>query len=275
MTRLAGLWSGSASNTPLGNFPLMTMDLRPANGDVLFGRDDLDASSNLRFDFSIETVQGVNTLVFRNGGLFLGLLRDTRTALMDSDDVAGTYHFCAESDGGCGYVDALFSFADSQNLTLNVHVKGNEHLLWVARQLETRSVPAPFPADPGSQGDGSAPFPPLPSLAASVTWSPALSAPATIWVLLSTQPCNAGGSCNISRSLESPADAGSSSATLTFDQLLPGTYYATAVIDVHNDLGATLAPTSGDQLSAPNASITIGATDMQDTTSLPIVFTLP
>ena len=47
LPRLAGLWSGPATMTPLGTFPLMNMDLRAASGQVLFARADLDALTSL------------------------------------------------------------------------------------------------------------------------------------------------------------------------------------------------------------------------------------
>ena len=228
MTRLGGLWSGQVIDTPLGTFPEMNMDMRPANGHVLFARDDLDKDNSLRFDFSVETFNGASTLVFRNGGLFSGLSRDSRAYLVDSNQSDGTYHFCAEAcdlgvgtctlgTGGCSYVDAVFAFSDASDLVLNVHVKQAQHLIWTAHQEQTASIPDPFPFDETSQGNGTADFPPLPQLAATVSWATALAADTDIWLILSLNACSVGGPCYVSRSLEALAPAGATSAVLVFD----------------------------------------------------------
>ena len=105
--RLAGLWSGPVTMTRLGAFPVVNMDFRPGSDHVLFGRVDLDAQNALRFAFSIETIAGKDTVVFRNGGLFRGVARDSRTVLVSADEQTGSFRFCAV-DGGCDYIDAVF-----------------------------------------------------------------------------------------------------------------------------------------------------------------------
>ena len=262
-TRLGGLWNGSATMTPLGDFPQMPMDLRSENnGHLLFGRVDLDDQNALRFGFSIETVNGVDTLIFRNGGLFSGMSRDTRTSLVDFDETAGTYHFCAESTAGCGYVDALFTFSDATHVTLNVHVNGQQHLVWAATREETRDLPSPFPADLSSQGSGTADWPAMPELDVTVSWSPALTADADVWVVLSTTDCNSttGAGCNASRFMKAAAHAGDTSATLKMVQMHAGDYKANAVLDRNMDFEATLGPDHGDGVALPNRAVTVGAT---------------
>ena len=261
-TRLDGLWNGSATMTPLGDFPQMPMDLRSENnGHLLFGRVDLDDQNALRFGFSIETVNGVDTVIFRNGGLFSGMSRDTRTSLVDFDETAGTYHFCAESSAGCGYVDAVFSFSDATHVTLNVHVNGAQHLVWTATREETRDMPNPFPSDLSSQGAGTADWPPLPELDVTVSWSPALTADADVWVVLSTTSCsNTGTGCNASRFMKAAAHAGDTSATLPMAQMHAGDYKANAVLDRNMDFEATLGPDHGDGVALPNRAVTVGAT---------------
>ena len=93
MQRLAGLWTGPATMTPLGTFARMNMDLRAASAQVLFSRADLDEMNNLRFAFELEAPDGETTLVYRNGGYFLGLLRDSRTRLVEH--TADSYRFCS------------------------------------------------------------------------------------------------------------------------------------------------------------------------------------
>jgi hypothetical protein len=256
--RLAGLWSGSATQTVLGTFPLMNVDFRPADGHVLFGRTDLDPGDSLRFGFMIETFGGGDTLVYRNGGYFQGLLRDMRATLTEHDESRGYYRFCHQS-GGCGYIDARFTFADPQHLTLDVKVKGNPHLLWQAERRETRDLPRPYPVDSQSQGPGTAPFPTMPALTATVSWPTPLKADADVWLLLSTTACVSAQSCTVSRSLSVAAAAGASSATLTLDQLHAGSYFAVAVVDRNRNLRTTLAPAPGDSLSNPFQSVDVAA----------------
>ncbi len=110
LAKLPGLWSGPATMTPLGTFPMMNFDLRPVDGQFVFGQAELDADETLRFGFSVETYGGQNVLAYRNGGFFGGVLRDTRTALVDTD--GGTWRFCYVGDGGCSYLDARFTVSD-------------------------------------------------------------------------------------------------------------------------------------------------------------------
>lgn len=262
-SHIAGLWSGAATQTVLGTFPLMNFDLRPASGNAMFGRVDLSAGNSLRFEFMIETFNGQDTLVYRNGGYFMNILRDTRTNLIDHDDAAGTYHFCAES-GGCSFVDALWTFTDATHLTLDVHVNGSMHLLWEATRKEPRPLPSPFPANAESQGDGTAPFPALPELDATVTWSTPLAAAADVWVLLSTTACVSTTSCNVSRGISATAPEGATSASVSIQQLLPGTYNVLGVVDRNNDLDMTLAPAPGDSVSDPYSTVTVSGTGTQN-----------
>src|SRR5437773_880716 len=82
------------------------------------------------------------------GGQFRALTRDTRTQLESSDEAMGRYRFCAlMASGGCTYVDATFTFSAADKMILHVLVRGQEHLTWTADRLETRTLPAPFPAD--------------------------------------------------------------------------------------------------------------------------------
>jgi hypothetical protein len=268
------LWSGAARLTVLGDFPIMSMDIRAASDRVLFGRVDLDPDNSLRFAFFVETIDGQDRLVFRNGGEFTGMTRDTRTVLESADEASGRYRFCAlAAAGGCGYVDATFSASAPDRLLLHVLVRGQEHLTWDARRLETRTLPSPFPALPASIGLGSAPFPPLPELVANVSWTSPLAAPAPVWVLLSDQPCTVGSACALSRWIKVDAAAGATSARIVFEQIHPGTYRATALIDRNGNLGTSLSPDRGDGISNPNATVTVPATGSGSAT-LPILLDL-
>jgi hypothetical protein len=266
MRSLAGLWTGSATMTLLGDFAMMNLDFRGASDHMLFGRVDLDAENSLRLAFDVETLDGHDVLVFRNGGLFSGLSRDTRTVLVDSDEGAGVYHFCARAaEGGCRYTDAVFTFDGDDHVVLEVHVREAPHLLWDARRAETRELPTPFPATETSTGDGTAPFPPMPALHATIRWSTALAEPADVWLLLATSPC-IDGTCVPSRWFHATAGAGTSSIDVVLDQIHAGDYLGTAILDRDGSLAETLVPGRGDAVSVPDAALTIDETGVTTTT---------
>ena len=286
MTKMAGLWAGPAAVTPLGPIPIMNMDFRAVNPHVLFGRVDLDAGNNLRFEFDLEAVGSAAgapgkpeepALVFRNGGYFLGILRDSRTRLVEYDPAGPSYHFCA-LQGGCDYIDARFGFTDERHLTLDVKVRGTQHVLWSPERKETRTLPAPFPTDASPQGSGDAPFPPIPRLMATVSWDKPLPMDSDVLVVMSATDCNylmpANLGCTISRSLFGPATAGATSASLVFDQIHAGTYKATAILDRHGTLKQRLFPQSGDGISIPNQTVVVAASG-ESTASVPIVLPVP
>ncbi len=189
---ISGLWTGPASRTPLGDFPLLNMDVRDVDGRTLFARTDLDADNSLRFSFEVEDAGDAPALVFRNGGYFQGLLRDSRTSLRARD--GDSWRFCAV-DRGCDYIDATFAL-DGDELTLQVDVNGAQHLTWAAHRAEERPLPDGYPEDgtPVAPGD----FPPLSSLDVDVGFS-ALDADADVWVFLSTTPCGTTFSCTAAR----------------------------------------------------------------------------
>ena len=138
-----------------------TFDLRPVEGQFVFGQAEVDAADTLRFGFSIETYGGY-ALAFRNGGYFQARPRDSRTALQDSD--GGTWRFCSVGDGGCAYIDARFTVTGSA-LQLDTHVKNAPHLYWNATKQEPAHAGPGFPTDTASRGDGSAPRPMLANVA--------------------------------------------------------------------------------------------------------------
>jgi hypothetical protein len=231
------------------------MDFRPADGHVLFARVDMDADNSLRFAFSIETIGGNDALVFRNGGLFKGLSRDTRTVLVDVDESMGRYHFCAVQ-GGCEYVDAVFKFQTENSLLLDVKVKGQVHEHWAPTRTEARVLADPFPVDLTSQGTGSAGFPQMPTLNATVSWAAPLTADAQVWLLLSNMPCTADGR-RLSRTLMARAKTGATLVVMAIEQIHAGDYKATAVLDADKNLGTTYVPTHGDGVTLPNQAVTV------------------
>jgi hypothetical protein len=252
MRRLSGLWSGPATNTRLGDFPLKNMDLRPLDDSILFGRVDIDAQSSLRFMFAVEVHDDAPVLVFRNGGLFMGLTRDTRTKLMEVDD--DRYRFCA-LDGGCEYVEATFELISDDAFELTVMVKGQLHESWNATRVETRDVPSTFPARtdlPGDQG-----FPEMASAAIQVGWPTPLDETTDVWVILSTTSCIPSGACQFSRWISGSAEAGATSLTVDFDQLHSGSYFVLGVVDRDHNLETTRLPTSGDYISVPSPSLVV------------------
>ena len=254
---LVGLWSGPGRQTPLGDFAVMNMDLRPADPYTLFARADLDAGNSLRFAFAIERGEAGDVLVFRNGGYFQGVLRDTRAALVDAGP--DRFRFCA-SDRGCGYLEATWTLTDATHLILDVRVRGVQHLLWSARRMEERSAPSPFPADSAAHREDRAPFPPLPALAVAVDWSSSLTKEADVWVLLSRDGCGLTG-CAVSRSFMTTAAAGATGAALRLEQVHAGDYQVMAILDRDQSFRATLTANAGDGVTWPlNQHLTVSAT---------------
>lgn len=256
LPKLAGLWSGPVTMTPLGTFARMNVDMRAASGEVLFGRVDLDAGNSVRFAFEIEAPEGEPTLVYRNGGYFIGLLRDSRTKLIEHDTAAGTWRFCSTSMQGCDYVDARWAFTGADALIFDVKVKGKQHVYWDAKRSDTRTLPDPFPADTTPQASD-APFPPMPTLTIDVGWADALAADGAVWVILTTMDCDLQFKCTHSRSLTKGAPMGSTSAALTLEQIHPGPYKLNVILDRNGNLATTLYPDKGDGIGGLNQALNV------------------
>ena len=269
LERLAGLWSGPATQTPLGNFAMMNVDFRAATDQFMFGRVDLDEDNALRFGFSLET-HGTDVLTYRNGGYFLGLLRDDRTKLVEHDETAMTWRFC-HVDRGCDYIDAVYDFEADDRLIFDVMVMGQQHVYWDARRLETRELSPGFIDGLETQALG--PFPAMPNLRATVTWSQPLASSAPVWVVLSASGCSVAG-CNISRHIRTIANAGATSAEIFLEQVHAGDYKILAVVDRNANLDQIQRPDSGDGVSFPDTNISI-ASSGDTNTSVSIVFDLP
>ena len=256
MPRLVGLWSGPATMTPLGTFPQMNMDVRAASGHVLFSRADLDEDNSLRFAFEVESPDGAPTLVYRNGGYFLGLLRDSRAQLVEETD--NSWRFCSTLPAGCDYIDASFTFSGETDLIFDVKVKGVQHVYWDATRKEERALAEPFPADLTPQASD-APFPPMPSLVVDVTWPEPLMVDGEVWIILSTTNCDLQLSCTASRSLRKVTLMDDTKATLTIDQIHAGDYKLNAVLDRNGNFATTQYPDTGDGIGQLNKAITVAA----------------
>lgn len=257
LPRLAGLWSGPASMTPLGTFPQMNMDLRAASGQVLFARADLDALNSLRFAFEVEAPDGAPTLVYRNGGYFLGLLRDSRTALVEQG--GDSWRFCSTGAQGCDYIDARWTFSGGDALVFDVKVKGKQHVYWEATRKETRALPEPFPVDLTPLASD-AEFPPMPGLKIDVGWAPALAQDGEVWAIVTTGDCDLQFKCTASRSIRTQVGAGATSGALTIDQIHPGPYKLNVILDRNGNLATTLYPDKGDGVGGLNQAIMVAPT---------------
>lgn len=247
---VVGLWVAPVTSwTSAGSFPTMNMDVRAASDNVLFSRVDLDADNSLRFAFQLEEHDGQTQLVFRNGGDFLGIPRDSKAVL--EERTGDTWRFCALS-AGCGYIDARFAFESSERLRLDVDVMGMRHIEWIANRRETRSLDGAFPNPTPEASD--APFPPMPQLEVEAQWSVPLEQDADIWLILTSTECgiNPVANCVPSRYMLAQVSAGSSSVTLTIEQIHPGQYSANAVLDRNQNISAgVLLPDAGDAVSFP------------------------
>ena len=254
-SRMLGLWTAPVESwTSVPNLPLMTMDVRPADGRTLFCRVDLDDGNALRFAFSREVHNGEEVLVYRNGGLFLGIERDNRTQLVEHDPEAETYRFCS-IESGCDYIDATFDFDGNDRFDLDVVVRQMMHIHWAPTRAEARPQETPFPADDDAN-PGDIPFPDMPTLRATMTWDEPLTEAAGVWIILSTTPCLAGG-CTPSRFISGMAEAGATELELTLVQIHPGDYKVNGILDRNNNLGATLLPDMGDGVALPDTDLTI------------------
>lgn len=254
LPRLAGLWSGPASMTPLGTFQLMNMDLRAASGHVLFARADLDALNSLRFAFEVEAPGGAPTLVYRNGGYFLGLLRDSRTALVEQGE--DSWRFCSTGAQGCDYIDARWTFSGADALVFDVKVKGVQHVYWEATRKEPRALPEPFPVDQEPLASD-AEFPPMPTLKLDVSWAGPLAQDGEVWAIVTTGDCDLQLKCTHSRSLRAQASAGATSVSMTLEQIHPGPYKLNVILDRNGNLATTLYPDAGDGVGGLNQAITV------------------
>jgi hypothetical protein len=273
LNALPGLWVAPVTSmTSVGDFPIMAMDIRPADDRTLFSRVDLDGANNLRFAFAIEEHEGEPVLVFRNGGYFLGFLRDTRTTLFEHDPAAQTWRFCA-MPGGCDYVDALFTLEDPDRLVLSTNVLGRPHMHWEGVRREERPLDGEFPYDP-APGAADDPFPPMPALRVTLTWAMPTAEAVDAWVVLSTTECAlAPGSCQPSRFFRATTEVGATSAELLLDQIHAGDYQANAFLDNNGNLAGTLFPDSGDLVSIPNTDIEVAPAG-ESTASIPLLVEL-
>lgn len=257
LPRFAGLWSGPATMTPLGTFPIMSMDVRAASDRVLFSRADLDEDNSLRFAFGVEAPGGAPTLVYRNGGYFLGLLRDSRAALVEETE--NSWRFCSTSAMGCDYIDATFTLSGESELVFDARVKGQQHVYWEATRKEERALPDPFPGDPGPLASD-APFPAMPTLKIDVSWTEPLMVDGEVWVILSTTDCDLQLSCTPSRSLRKAVLMDDTSATLTIEQVHAGDYKLNAILDRNGNFATAQFPDAGDGIGQLNKAVSVAAT---------------
>ena len=255
--KLNGLWSGPVTDTTLGSFPLTNMDFRAASDSVLFGRVDLDDKNSLRFAFAVELNKGRPTLIFRNGGLFQGLSRDTRTELVEHAN--SHYKFCSIASG-CSYLQADLTFSSATSLELRVAVKGILHELWTAKRVEARQLPVGFPVHTNLSINDD--FPSMPTAKIRVSWATPLTMATDVWAILSTTSCIPPSSCQFSRWVKSRAAAGATSATIRIDQIHSGDYAVLGVVDSNNNLATTRFADHGDLITAssPTIHLPLGAT---------------
>jgi hypothetical protein len=208
--------------------------------------------------------------VFRNGGLFLGIERDSRTRLVEHDAAQERFRFCA-IEAGCDYIEATFDFEGDDRFALDVDVATMMHIHWSPTRVQTRPLDTPFPADDDAN-PGDAPFPELPTLRATMTWTEPLAEPGRVWIILSKGACAAQpAACVPSRFIGGEAPAGATEAELTIVQIHAGDYRVNAILDRNANLGAALLPDSGDAVALPDAPLTIASSgETQTTVPIPI-----
>lgn len=241
--RLGGLWEGPATQTVLGDFPIMIMDFRPVEDSWVFGRVDLDSGNNLRFLFDVEDIGGETQLVYRNGGYFQDQFRDSRTVVVEAQPENGYFRFCS-APRGCSYIDAVFNFTSADRLEFDATVNEETHVVWNATRRVENVVGATFPADDViTEG---ADFPAMPRAEVTATF-PEPAAQVNLFVSLATEDCTVAtlASCSFSRTYVQSIGPGETTATVPFEQLHAGTYQAVAVVDQDGTEG----PSPGDSFS--------------------------
>jgi hypothetical protein len=252
LPRLLGLWSGPvASSTSVPDIAMMNMDFRAIDDRMLYGRTDLDLANNLRFLFDLEEHPAYTGLVYRNGGYFQGVLRDSRTRVEAVDVGTGVYRFCS-LDQGCEYIDAIFHFTDDTTLELDVVVMGEPHIVWTATRIETREGPTPFPIDDTAQGGPGSPFPVLSDLTVDASFATAETG-ALLVIVLSDTDCQPTG-CAISRQSVTTLVGGETGASTTLVDVHPGTYRLNVLFDRDAD---GLPDFGSDSFAQPNTVIEV------------------
>jgi hypothetical protein len=263
LARWPGLWLGPVdSMTSAGDFPVMNMDVRPVDGYTLFSRVDLDSGNSLRIAFVIEDHGDGPVLVLRNGGKFIGLLRDDRTQLVEADLEAETWRFCS-IDQGCEFIEATMDFDGPDSVLMHVEVRGNFHFDWPATRVELREEDGMFPVDDTAQ-PGDAPFPPMPDLHVTMAWDAPVEVATDAWVILTTTNCYPSFDCNASRFIKTSVEPGATSAEVVLEQIHAGEYKATAVLDRNANFAGTLFPDTGDLATFPDRPADVGPEGTSD-----------
>lgn len=65
--------------------------------------------------------------------------------------------------------------------------------------------------------------------------------------------------------------AGATSVQLDLEQIHPGDYQATAVLDHNGNMATTLFPDSGDRVSLPNQAVTVAERGVSETNVMLLV----
>ncbi|MCP4503490.1 MAG: hypothetical protein GY822_26460 [Deltaproteobacteria bacterium] len=272
MTKLVGLWSGPTDSfTVVPDLPIMNMDLALVDDRTLFARQDLDDDNALRFSFSIEEHNGIEELVYRNGGFFEGAAHDSRSTIESYDDKLGVYRFCG-IERGCDYLDAIFTFDGADALTLEVDVRGQPHILWDATRVADNDSSIPFPVDEQATGATDQPFVGMSSLQIHASWNDAATADAQVLVSLSRSACPLTDplNCTWTRNFVQPLMGGETNVDINTQQLHAETYYLNVVLDKD----ANLFPSTGDVLQIPNKEVVVvddeSLHEVNSTISIPV-----
>jgi hypothetical protein len=143
LPRLAGLWSGPATMTPLGTFKLMNMDVRAASGQVLFS-----ARGPRRDEQPALRLRGRGPGGRADAGLSQRrLLPRAPARLADGKLVEhegeALVALLLDDAQGCDYIDARWTFSAADALVFDVKVKGQ-----AARVLGRRRARRARPAGP-------------------------------------------------------------------------------------------------------------------------------
>ncbi len=308
LSRVPGIWDGPVSSTTaLGGYPEWIVDFRPISGGQVSAKNELDTMNDIFMSFFIVYDSTEYKLCFRNGGSFAGMKR-VSYLIADSVSESGSQAYYRFSDfiKGTRRAWSEVIFHDDSLILRSYTNKNNSlssavlHMEWRAGRQDTTSCQAAKQAFSYPQkimvknfsstfagltesifytlsGD---PYPEsaqpyLGQATLSYSFSPSLPAPdpnKSVLMVVTTQPMISGISINYA-SLKTRSRyvlLNSADRSFTFNYMHPGTYYMYAIYDA--DGNRTLS--SGDYVSASNATFTLPATGTVSQTTL-VNFQIP
>lgn len=307
LNKVKGIWNGPVtSTTRLGSYPEWIVDFRPISENQISSKNELDTENDIHMSFFIAKYNGEYRLCFRNGGMFAG---NTRVSYFLADSVRESstesyYRFSEIVKGESrAYTQVTFSgnemLLQSYTNSYNTLNKPSLHMTWEATLQDTTSCQAAvghfsFPkktltkdfsnafedineaifynstSDPYSENEQ--PYLGVANLSYSFSSSINPDNGKKVFLFTTTEPLSNGISPNLNALKFRSRYVVLSAADLdfTFTSMHPGDYYVYALYDADGNGGFS----SGDALSTPNISFSLGEKDTVSATN-EIDFVIP